>query len=127
MKLNTIFLFEFLFFHRQLESTLKKASQSISLIAGVYGDEPDDDEDKKSPPKTKSKRTGVHVKVQKPASKQSKPLLKDIPGIFKEENENNDEDLVEDNAGDVDQNTSEDPPKKKRRWGKIPINFFRKL
>ena len=117
MKLNTIFLFEFLFFYRQLESTLKKASQSISLIAGVYGDEPDDDEDKKSPPKTKSKRTGVHVKVQKPASKQSKPLLKDIPGIFKEENENNDEDLVEDNAGDVDQNTSEDPPKKKRRWG----------
>ena len=108
-----------MFFHRQLESTLKKASQSISLIAGVYGDEPDDDEDKNSPPKTKSKRTGVHVKVQKPASKQSKPLLKDIPGIFK-----TDDDEVEDNVGDADQNTSEDPPKKKRRWGKISKFFF---
>ena len=99
-----------------MESTLKKASQSISSIAGLYGDD-NDDEDEKSPPKTKSKRTGVHVKVQKPPSKQSKPLLKDIPGIFKEETENNDEDVVEDNVGDADQNTSEDPPKKKRRWG----------
>ena len=27
------------FFHRELESTLKKATQSISLIAGVYGDD----------------------------------------------------------------------------------------
>merc|ERR1712045_76041 len=69
--------------YKQLESTLKKASQSISLIAGVYGDDNDDEVEEKSPPKTKSKRTGVHVKVQKPASKQSKPLLKDIPGIFK--------------------------------------------
>jgi hypothetical protein len=100
--------------HKQLESTLKKASQSISLIAGVYGDD-NDDEEEKSPPKTKSKRTGVHVKVQKQPSKQSKPLLKDIPGIFKESG-GNDEDAVEDNVGDADQNTSEDPPKKKRRW-----------
>ena len=49
-------------------------------------------------------------------------MLKDIPGIFKTD----DDDEVEDNVGDADQNTSEDPPKKKRRWGKIPINFFYK-
>ena len=53
---------------------MKKASQSISLIAGNYADDSETDEDHESPsPKSKKKnRQGVHVKVQKPASKQVK-------------------------------------------------------
>ena len=47
------------------------------------------------PPKKKI-RQGVHVKVQKPASKQSKPLLTDIPGIFKN-NDDSDDDEEADN------------------------------
>lgn len=100
--------------HKQLESSLKKASQSISLIAGVYGDDEETDEtDEESPPK-KKERKGVSVKVQKPASKQTKPLLKDIPGIFKVDDDEAEEDGSNKTNGD---NNSEDPPKKKRRWG----------
>lgn len=74
-----------------METSLKKASQSISLIAGSYGDE-DETSDEDSP----TKKKGVNLKVQKPQV--AKPLLKEIPGIFKNEDE-------------------DDPPKKKRRWG----------
>ena len=84
--------------YRDLETSFKKASQSISLIAGSYGDE--DDTDEESPPK-KKRVTSVQVKVQKP--KQPKPLLKDIPGIFK--------------SDDQEESETKEQPKKKRRWG----------
>jgi len=83
--------------YRDIETSFKKASQSISLIAGSYGDEDDTDED--SPPK-KKRVTSVQVKVQK--AKQPKPLLKDIPGIFKSDEQEDSE--------------NKDQPKKKRRW-----------
>merc|ERR1719412_1419792 len=58
--------------------------------------------------KDQKKFQGVHVKVQKPASKQPKPLLKDIPGIFKNDNDGDND--------DSNGKTELDPPKKKRRW-----------
>ena len=112
-------------FLKCLQSTLKKASQSISIIAGNYGDsDTDEDHDTTSPTK-KKRHQGVHVKVQKPASKQAKPLLKDIPGIFKnddDEDDDNNENPTGDNIGKSD----EQPPKKKRRWGKY-INILYKI
>merc|ERR1711974_293248 len=100
--------------YRNLEASLKKASLSISLIAGSYGDEDDEDEEdattKVGSGEKHKKFQGVHVKVQKPASKQPKPLLKDIPGIFKNDNDG------ADNADDGAVGKAEDPPKKKRRW-----------
>ena len=100
---------------------MKKASQSISLIAGNYGDsDTDEDHDTTSPTK-KKRHQGVHVKVQKPASKQAKPLLKDIPGIFKNDDEDEDnENPTGDNIGKPD----EQPPKKKRRWGKYLVDMY---
>ena len=92
--------------YRDIETSFKKASQSISLIAGSYGDEDDTDED--SPPK-KKRVTSVQVKVQK--AKQPKPLLKDIPGIFKSDEQEDSE--------------NKDQPKKKRRWGRA--QHFKKL
>ena len=89
--------------YRDLETSFKKASQSISLIAGSYGDE--DDTDEESPPK-KKRVTSVQVKVQKP--KQPKPLLKDIPGIFKS-----------DEHEDSENRDTKEQPKKKRRWGML--------
>ena len=60
------------------QAALKKSKESISLIAGNYADDSETDEDAESPsPNAKKKnRTGVHVKVQKPTSKQAKTLLK---------------------------------------------------
>lgn len=106
--------------YRDLQATLKKASQSISLIAGNYADDSETDEDHESPSPAKKKRhPGVHVKVQKPASKQAKPLLKDIPGIFKN-NDDSDDDNENDNNATGDNNSDgkcdEQPQKKKRRW-----------
>lgn len=109
--------------HKQLESSLKKASQSISLIAGVYGDDEETDETDEDSPTKKKERKGVSVKVQKPASKQTKPLLKDIPGIFKVDDDDN-EDVEGTNNKSNGDNNSEDPPKKKRRWGKGLICVF---
>jgi len=104
--------------YENLKATLKKASQSISLIAGNYADDSETDEDHESPPKKKI-RQGVHVKVQKPASKQSKPLLKDIPGIFKNNDDSDDDDNENDNAtGDnnSDGKCDEQLEKKRKRW-----------
>ena len=106
-------------FFLYFKATLKKASQSISLIAGNYADDSETDEDHESPPKKKI-RQGVHVKVQKPASKQSKPLLKDIPGIFKNNDDTDDDDNENDNAtGDnnSDGKCDEQLEKKRKRWG----------
>ena len=58
--------------------------------------------------------------MQKPASKQPKPLLKEIPGIFKEVDDDEDE------VGDDEKDQIElDLPKKKRRWGKNFLQRFR--
>ena len=89
------------------------------MIAGNYADDSETDEDHESPPKKKI-RQGVHVKVQKPASKQSKPLLKDIPGIFKNNDDSDDDDNENDNAtGDnnSDGKCDEQLEKKRKRWG----------
>merc|ERR1719195_258271 len=65
----------------------------------------------------KKRHQGVHVKVQKPASKQAKPLLKDIPGIFKNNDDTDDEDN-ENATGDKnsDSKCDEEPEKKRKRW-----------
>jgi len=103
--------------YQDLQATLKKASQSISLIAGNYADDSETDEDLESPPK-KKRHQGVHVKVQKPASKQSKPLLKDIPGIFKNNDDSDDDDNENDNAtGDNNsEGKCDEKEKKRKRW-----------
>ena len=117
----TIFFLYVTLFCRQLETTLKNASHSISLIAGVYGDDDEEEDDTKvSPPKVR--RTGVHVKVQKPASKQLKPLLKEIPGIFKETDED-DEDEQQNN--DQVHEEKDVPKKTRRRWGNVAICIFK--
>ena len=110
---------------KDLESTLKKASQSISLIAGNYGDYDSDESDSenesispssKSSSKKRKFQHGIQVKVQKPESKRPKTLLKEIPGIFK-----NDEEDEETNGNATEEkkaeSKNEDPPKKKGRWG----------
>ena len=63
------------FFHRELESTLKKATQSISLIAGVYGD---DNEEIKQEIK-------------------SELLVEEVDGVY---DELNDDDTIQ-KAGDI--------------------------
>ena len=112
---------------REMEEKVKKAAQSISLIAGIYGDDDDSDSEEPSPEKDKDnrkktgrskQRQGIHVKVQKPASKQPKPLLKDVPAIF----QNQDEDDDIESQDQPESNGKEDPPKKRRRWG-LCLNF----
>ena len=106
------------------QAALKKSKESISLIAGNYADDSETDEDAESPsPNAKKKnRQGVHVKVQKPTSKQAKPLLKEIPGIFKTNDDSDDENENINATGDneSDGKSDDQPPKKKGRWG----NFF---
>lgn len=100
--------------YRQLEAQLKKASQSMSMIAGVYADDDsaDDENETESSPTKKIRRSGISVKVRQPVSKQAKPLLKEVPGIFR--NNDTDEEEVK------NEDKSDEPPKKKRRWGMLP-------
>ena len=84
----------------------------------MYGD---DDDEEESPPKVR--RTGVHVKVQKPASKQLKPLLKEIPGIFKETDEDDEDEHLQQNNDQV-QEEKDVPKKTRRRWGNVVIRIL---
>ena len=111
-----------------LQAALKKSKESISLIAGNYADDSETDEDTESPsPNAKKKnRQGVHVKVQKPNSKQAKPLLKEIPGIFKANDDSDDENENINATGDneSDGKSDDQPPKKKGRWGNFFVYFL---
>jgi len=106
--------------YNEIQAALKKSKESISLIAGNYADDSETDEDAESPsPNAKKKnRQGVHVKVQKPTSKQAKPLLKEIPGIFKANDDSDDENENINATGDneSDGKSDDQPPKKKGRW-----------
>merc|ERR1719483_1663597 len=106
--------------YNDIQAALKKSKESISLIAGNYADDSETDEDAESPlPNAKKKnRQGVHVKVQKPTSKQAKPLLKEIPGIFKANDDSDDENENINATGDneSDGKSDDQPPKKKGRW-----------